>query len=342
MLIKTTTKMKELCFEDIGELRMSRLFISMYHYTRDLKHSRYPGIKGLDIDLFRRQMDFFNENFNVVRMEQVIDIVKNGGVFPERSVLLTFDDGYIDHFTYAFPILEKYGFQGSFFIPGKTFTTRRLLDVNKIHYILANANVNKLVKDLLERMDYYRGREFHFPTNNELWAVYAQASRLDIKEVIFIKQMLQSVLPGNVRNRILGDLFEKYVGVSEEQLACELYMTEDQIRMLRQHGMFIGVHGFDHCWMGNMSTDEMKMDIMKALDVMDPFMDAKEWVMNYPYGSFNQDVLNFIEKKGACIGLTTDVRVADLCKDNALTLPRLDCNDFPPKSKKYLDILNMR
>ena len=30
----------------------SKLFISMYHYTRDLQHSRYPAIKGLDINLF--------------------------------------------------------------------------------------------------------------------------------------------------------------------------------------------------------------------------------------------------------------------------------------------------
>ena len=32
---------------------MSNLTIVMYHYVRDLKNTRYPGIKGLDIDLFK-------------------------------------------------------------------------------------------------------------------------------------------------------------------------------------------------------------------------------------------------------------------------------------------------
>ena len=101
----------------------------MYHYTRDLVHSRYPGIKGLDLPFFRRQLEFFKKHFNVVRMEDVINAVQNQQkeVLPENPLLLTFDDGYIDNFTFAFPLLEEFGFQGSFFIPGKTFRTHQLL-----------------------------------------------------------------------------------------------------------------------------------------------------------------------------------------------------------------------
>jgi hypothetical protein len=71
----------------------SKLFISMYHYTRDLKHGRYPEIKGLDSDLFRSQMEFFRDNCNVVCMEQVIKAVKDRTPLPDNAVLLTFDDG---------------------------------------------------------------------------------------------------------------------------------------------------------------------------------------------------------------------------------------------------------
>lgn len=56
-----------------------KLYISMYHYTRDLQHSRYSDIKGLDISLLRQQFDYFKSNFNVIRMEQVIDFMKMGG-----------------------------------------------------------------------------------------------------------------------------------------------------------------------------------------------------------------------------------------------------------------------
>ncbi len=313
----------------------TKLYVSMYHYTRDLEHSRYPGIKGLDIKLFRKQMEFFKENFNVVRMEQVIQAVKGNDTLPDNAILLTFDDGYIDNFTYAFPILEEFGFQGSFFIPGKTFTTHQLLDVNKIHYILASADIKKLVVDVKERMNYYRGTENDYPPTDELWNQYAKDERFDGKETVFVKRILQTALPENVRTMISSDLFEKYVGVTEKQLAYELYMTHEQIRTLKKHEMFIGVHGYDHYWLGNLTPDAMKSDISRALETMDEFIDRNQWVMNYPYGDYNDDVLAFIKEKGACLGFTTDVKIANIRTDYFLQLPRLDCNDFPPKSENY-------
>lgn len=309
----------------------------MYHYTRDLVHSRYPGIKGLDLPLFRRQLEFFKKHFNVVRMEDVINAVQNQQkeVLPENPLLLTFDDGYIDNFTFAFPLLEEFGFQGSFFIPGKTFRTHQLLDVNKIHYILAAADINLLVQDVFERLDYYRGAEYPIQSNEELFKQYAVANRFDSKETIFVKRILQTVLPEKLRNKISSDLFEKYVGISEEKLAYELYMNAEQIRMMKRHGMFIGLHGYDHYWLGNLPIDEMQSDVDNAIDALREFIDEKAWVMNFPYGSYNQDVVQYVKDKGAVLGLTTEVRIAEIGVDNRFTLPRLDCNDFPPKSERF-------
>jgi polysaccharide deacetylase est4A len=307
----------------------------MYHYIRDLIHSRYPEIKGMDFALFRKQLEFFSENFNVVRMEDVIAAISVGKKLPENALLLTFDDGYIDHYTYAFPLLEEFGFQGSFFIPGKTFTTHQLLDVNKIHYILASANIYNLMEDVLVLMNYYRGREFDYASNDELINIYAVANRFDCKETIFVKRILQTVLPEKLRNKISSELFEKYVGVSEERLAYELYMTEEQIRTMKRHGMFIGLHGYDHFWLGNLPEEKMREDIDKAIESLNEFINPNSWVMNYPYGSYNQSVLDYIKSKGSVVGLTTEVGVADLLSDNALKLSRLDCNDFPPKSDNY-------
>lgn len=317
--------------------KMGKLYISMYHYTRDIKHSRYPQIKGLDKELFKTQIEYFKNKFNIVTMEQVIESIQTGESYrlPDNALLLTFDDGYIDNYTVAYPILEEYGLQGSFFIPGKTFATHQLLDVNKIHYILASADIYKLVEDLKKQMDYYRGSEYQYASTDELFHEYAVANRFDIKETIFVKRMLQTVLPEKLRNTISSNLFEKYVGVTEEQLAYELYMTEEQVRTMKRHGMFIGIHGYDHYWLGNLPQEQMKEDISLALDVLDQFIDRKQWVMNYPYGSYNQEVIRYIRQQGACIGLTTDVRVAELGKDSAFELPRLDCNDFPPKSENY-------
>ena len=313
----------------------NKLTIVMYHYTRDLIHSRYPEIKGLDVGLFRQQIAFFKEKFSIVTMEKVLECVEGHYELPDNALLLTFDDGYIDNYTFAFPILEENHLQGSFFIPGKTFAEHKLLDVNKIHYILAAVKIEEIYHDLLQRMDHYRGCEFDYPSNQELIAEYAKANRYDTGETIFVKRMLQTALPEHLRNQISSELFKKYINVSEEQLAYELYMSDEQIRLMKRHGMFIGIHGYDHYWLGNLPVEQMHADITKALEVMDEFIDRKRWVMNYPYGNYSEDVLQYVRREGAILGLTTQVAIADLGLYEPLKLPRFDCNDFPPKSNNY-------
>lgn len=315
-----------------------KLYISMYHYTRDLLHSRYPEIKGLAYDLFERQLQFFKENFSVVTMQDVIEAIQ-GKSLPEKSLLLTFDDGYIDNYTVAMPLLKKYGMQGSFFIPGKTFTENILLDVNKIHFVLASANNPKeLVNDINALLDSARQTAEYkdLPSNADLYAQYGIANRFDNADVVFCKRILQTAIPEKLRNEMSSKLFAKYVGISESNFARELYMNPDQIQCMKDNGMFIGLHGYDHYWLGNLPPKKMEQDINKALDVMAPFIDKNAWVMNYPYGSYNQDVIDYISSKGCVLGLTTKVAQADLNEENRFTLQRFDCNDFPPKSDNYL------
>lgn len=51
-----------------------------------------------------------------------------------------------------------------------------------------------------------------------------------------------------------------------------------------------------------------------------------------------QDVLEYIEHKGCCLGLTNKIEVVDSGVHSKYLLLRLDCNDFPPKSDNYLRI----
>lgn len=319
---------------------MKKIYISMYHYTRDLAHSRYPEIKGLAYDLFEQQLQFFRKNFSVVTMQDVVQAIENNGEnLPNNALLLTFDDGYIDNFTVALPLLKKYGMQGSFFIPGKTFAENVLLDVNKVHFVLASANNPKeLVNDIYAHLDEARKNPEYsnLPSNADLYAQYGVANRFDGADVVFCKRVLQTAIPEKLRNEMSSKLFSKYVGMSENNFARELYMNSDQIQCMKDNGMFIGLHGYDHYWLGNLEPEQMKRDVGKALEVMSPFIDKNAWVMNYPYGSYNQGVIDYIKSRGCVLGLTTDVAPADLTEDNRFTLQRLDCNDFPPKSDNYL------
>ena len=310
----------------------------MYHYVRDLKNSRYPEIKGMDVSLFKQQIAFFKENFNPVTIEEVIAHFDNGYQLPERPLLLTFDDGYIDNFTTAFPILQEEGIQGSFFIPGKTFTENVLLDVNKIHFVLACAPIEELYSDVVNEIDHLiSNNEYNEMTKEEMIEKYAVANRFDPKEVIFVKRVLQMVLPEEIRNRISSELFKKYVGIDEDKFARELYMNIDQIKCMKRNGMYIGLHGYDHYWLGKLDKDKMEKDIDRSMEVLSDVIDKDSFIMNYPYGDYNDDVLSYLRSKGCKLGMTTEVKVADTEKDDRLLLPRLDCNDFPPKSNNYLN-----
>lgn len=313
----------------------SKLTIVMYHYVRPIKNSRYPEIKGLEYDFFKQQIDFLSANFNIVSPDEVCDAVTRKNPLPPNAVLLSFDDGYADHFNYVFPVLLNHGISGVFSMPAKILAERKVLDVNKIHFTLASADPAKIIADLKEQLNYYRGSEFEIPEFDELYAQYAVANRWDPAEVIFIKRILQTVLPERLRYLITEKLFKKFIPVSEDAFVSELYMTMEQIQTMTKCGMSFGIHGYDHKWLGNLAEDEMKQDIDKAIDFFNDVLPEK-WCMCFPYGSANENAISYAAHKGATWGLSTEVRVADLEKDDPLFLPRFDTNDFPPKSQNYL------
>jgi len=66
---------------------------------------------------FDRQMHFLkSRRYNVVTLETLRDLIKNKRMIPPKTIAITFDDGYKDNYTYAFPILKKYGLSATLFI----------------------------------------------------------------------------------------------------------------------------------------------------------------------------------------------------------------------------------
>ena len=326
------------------------LTIIMYHYVRDLAHSAYPAIKGLDLALFEEQLDFLLREFTPVRMEDVLAAIAAGTgpdelraesatAFKDRPpVLLTFDDGYIDHYETVYPLLKKHGIQGSFFIPGKTFTEHALLDVNKIHFILAASGTAQLKADLLAELDALRAAGTNLPPNVDLYAQYGHARMFDDADTIFCKSLLQSALPEDIRSQIASKLFKQYVGMEEEDFSRKLYMTKEQMQEMKADGMFFGLHGYDHYWMNALTPEALREDMEKALKATADLIDADKRVINYPYGRVSPEVVDYMKSIGCKAGVTIERGTVDLAKADPFLLPRFDCNDFPPKSKTYLEV----
>ena len=118
---------------------MSRIVtIVMYHYVRDLEHSRFPAIKGLSVERFCRQLDYIQTRYTPIAVEDLISALSPAKKdLPKNAILLTFDDGYSDHFANVFPLLDARGIQGCFFPPAQAVLEHKVLDVNKIQFVLA-------------------------------------------------------------------------------------------------------------------------------------------------------------------------------------------------------------
>ena len=78
------------------------IYIVMYHYVRNIKKSKYPNLKGLEFSDFRKQIIYFKK---ILTYYQIINLLRYLILekFQKKSILLTFDDGYRDHFEYVFP-----------------------------------------------------------------------------------------------------------------------------------------------------------------------------------------------------------------------------------------------
>lgn len=316
----------------------NKLTVVMYHYVRDLKNSRYPEIKGCDISLFKEQIQFLKKHYCFVTVEEVLDAYYHNKKLPDKAVLLTFDDAYRDHFDYAFPVLEHEKVQGAFFPPVKAVTEHIVLDVNKIHFILASTPKEKFnvllgeIKLLLDQnREVYSLESFDYYFNK-----LAIANRFDPKEVIFVKRLLQVELEEDLRKKMTDVLFEKIVGIDENAFSRELYMSIDQIKCMVDCGMHIGSHGYDHYWLSSLPKKKQELEIAKSIEFIDMVGgDSKNWTICYPYGDYNDETISLLKKHGCKMGFTTDVDVADISNnvnDSIFKLPRLDTNDLPKNS----------
>lgn len=316
----------------------SEVTVVMYHYVRDLKNSRYPNIKGLDIEKFKKQIKFFKENYNFVRIEDLIEYYKNPKEkeLPEKAILLTFDDGYKDHYTYVLPVLLENNIQGSFYIPTKCFQDKKVLDVNKIHFILESCigEEEKILKEIEEYLEKNKDSRILL-SYDDYFKEYAVDSRFDKKEVIFIKRMLQVVLPKDYREKLVDILFKKYVCtigdkiISERAFWEELYLTPEQIRMMEKLGMHIGFHSHDHVWLNSLSKEEQEFQIESSINYFKEIgIKTEKMTLSYPYGGYNEESVELIKKYEIPLAFTTKVAITDLNKDENYALPRLDTNDF--------------
>jgi peptidoglycan/xylan/chitin deacetylase (PgdA/CDA1 family) len=88
--------------------------ILLYHHVNpDIKNSRY----NIDPVVFEEQVKWLHDNgYSTINVTTLANLIRDGGQIPLRPVIITFDDGNLDIFQNAYPILKKYGFAATFYV----------------------------------------------------------------------------------------------------------------------------------------------------------------------------------------------------------------------------------
>ena len=82
-------------------------------------HMVNPMVISLAIDPtdFEWQMKYLvDHGYHTISTDELYDFMEGKGALPDRPVLITFDDGYVDNYTNAYPILKKYNLKATIFI----------------------------------------------------------------------------------------------------------------------------------------------------------------------------------------------------------------------------------
>lgn len=93
--------------------------ILMYHCVDTLNDPKtgQPNELYVPKEKFEEQMQYLKDNgYTTLTMNQLYDFFQNNKQVPEKSVVITLDDGYENNYVNAFPILKKFNFTATIFV----------------------------------------------------------------------------------------------------------------------------------------------------------------------------------------------------------------------------------
>ena len=265
---------------------------------------------------------------------EIIDIknLLNNNFFKKSHkkeyCLLTFDDGYIDHYENVLPILQKKKLPASFYMSAGILDNKKLLNVNKIHYILANLKEKEIIKNL--KAIYVRERRGD--NFEETFKNLKNLSRYDNSNVNLIKFIINKFFSEKEKNQFFKLIFKEILKIKESDICKDFYLSLKNINEMRKEVMYFGGHGYNHLKMTDLNSYDLDIEINKTIKFLNKIkIDTKKWVMCYPYGSFNQKIIKKLGEKNCFLGLTTVPEKANVNNKNLLYIPRFDANDVGKK-----------
>jgi len=303
--------------------------IVFYHYVRDVELTPYRGIRALSTAGFGAQLDWIQARFDIVTGSAFEQAVLSGRGFDRPTALLTFDDGFVDHYTKVFPALVSRGLGGIFFLAGGALDLRpRLLNVQKTHFLLSELGAERFADAVGAALESEGVRVAGGDADD---GVYRYDEAPDVR----IKRILNYESPYPLADRVLSALFERHMGDTED-FARGLYLTRAQVAEMAASGMTFGFHTETHPVLSRLDRHGQRIELRDGVRLIQSLTDQPAVPFCYPYGfthTYNADTLQVLEECGYSMAFNTARRDAMIGIDPRYELPRFDTRDVPHREE---------
>jgi len=235
----------------------------------------------IEADVFGRCLDFFQEHYNVVSVDQVLEA--GSAALPDRPLLITFDDGWADHQQVALPLLAKRQ------LPAVAFVAADAVDSQDARPFWETRLVHAFHRGTLSP-----------DTLAALWRAAGPEPAPPFKELDDVLALVDRLLA--VPSSDLAPLLARLEGSLSTPDRHTL--THEELLNLPAGGVAVGGHGASHQPLG--LVPDAAADLRRAQAELAQRTGAPVRTMAFPKGSYNREAVDAARAEGYELVFTSD------------------------------------
>jgi peptidoglycan/xylan/chitin deacetylase (PgdA/CDA1 family) len=246
---------------------------------------------------FRRQMDYLaHSRYRPISLTTLLDYLEGRTELTGDSIAITFDDGYRDNFTTAYPILRE------FRLPATIFLTSGLIDSqeapwwDRVGYAIARLGPNRAPKACPDP-------RIPPSTWRQVRAAARGSRRRGLVRATGIVESLKS-LGGRQRDQIVAAL----EGIADCGGDHSLMLTWEMVRQMRGELISFGSHTVNHPVLSRVDPAEARRELCESKQRIESVLGEEVPFFAYPNGAatdFNSQTVNLVREAGFKLALTT-------------------------------------
>ena len=282
-------------FVKVITCRKQSPIILMYH--RVLKNNdaqiKYcqPGMY-VSADVFEKQMRCLARHYNLLSFEALTILIRDRLPLPPKSVVVTFDDGWRDNYTVAYPVLKKYAIPAIIFLTTDYINTNKQFWFQRVKYLLTDDKIDS--RQLLDVILKVR-KDYTYQVADDV-SQYLLSHSPSAATDYFI-EWLKNLDPAAI-NEILNRLAEVNNNAGEAKGDEPLMLSWAEVIEMNKGGIDFGSHGLSHRIMTGMNIEDVKTELVRSKEIIREQTGQEATIFAYPNGDCNDEIKKAVKDAG--------------------------------------------